>query len=81
MNKCLCPCPDYIKVPLPRGMAETIIVDWPSVEFLHGKKADRECERCGTPLCGDCEAKSVSIDAIPFKDLYKPSLTYCPACS
>ncbi len=53
--KCLCPPPDYITVPLPHGMTETIIVDWPGVEWLYGKKADRECVRCGQPLCSDCE--------------------------
>ncbi len=52
--KCLCPPPDYITVPLPHGMTETIIVDWPGVEWLYGKKVDRECVRCGIPLCKDC---------------------------
>ena len=51
MNKCMCPKPDYIKIPNDTPWDTTIHLFEP---FLHYKKADRCCERCGRGLCGDC---------------------------
>ncbi len=74
--KCLCPAPDYINVPLPHGMTETIIVDWPEVEWLHGKKADRECVRCGIPICSDCGV----LQDVHYHPFEYPEYV-CPTCA
>jgi hypothetical protein len=65
MNKCLCPTPDYISVPIEHGMTETYLLKGFGT-VLHGKKADRECYRCGVDLCGDC----MLLDA--WEDWYDP---------
>ncbi len=56
--KCLCPAPDYINVPLPHGMTETILLKGFGT-VLHGKKVTCQCEICGQELCDDCRALSV----------------------
>lgn len=50
--KCLCPCPDYVNVPGILGNTTYLLKGFGTV--LHYKKADRNCERCGIPLCEDC---------------------------
>ena len=54
MNGCLCPCPDYIKIPLPHGQHKTIYLHWNNDVVLYGKKSTTNCERCGVGLCEKC---------------------------
>ena len=53
MNKCLCPCPDYIKVPIEHGMTETYLLKGFGT-VLHGKKATAKCDKCKRGICCDC---------------------------
>ena len=47
-EKCQCGKPEYMRIHtnIPVG-----IHHW---DTLHFKAADRYCERCGAPLCGEC---------------------------
>jgi len=51
---CLCKCPDYINIPSAGGFHDTIYLHLGNQPVLHGKKADKECCDCGTPICADC---------------------------
>ena len=50
---------------------------------LHFKSADRECERCGRPLCKDCMIPRLSI-AYVYQDrqiIDKTLSCLCPICA
>ena len=68
--KCLCPCPDYIKIPIEHGFTQTILLKGFGT-VLHGKKATRGCCECKQLLCPDCLT-------IIEHDGY--SWYYCPTC-
>ena len=66
--KCQCPKPDYFI------QHDRVIPILPT--DLHYKKADRECSRCGNPLCADCaEIKFLDDD---YGKVYHKE--YCRAC-
>ena len=51
--------------------------------LLHFKSADRECERCGRPLCKDC---SITVDREVESMFYKGLMVHvvdflCPICA
>ena len=82
MNKCLCPCPDYIKVPIEHGMTETYLLKGFGT-VLHGKKADRACEECGRGLCEDCMIPHIGIAHIlEGGEIIDECIScWCPACA
>ena len=50
---CMCLKPTYLS--FYQGCVPQVKLRPPyDEEILHGKKADRFCERCGRGLCGDC---------------------------
>jgi hypothetical protein len=52
--KCQCPKPDYMR--LEREHSTLIL---PLEDCIHFRKADRECARCGAPLCERCAEKEI----------------------
>ena len=74
--KCLCKPPDYISVPIEHGMTETYLLKGFGT-VLHGKKADRECFKCGIDLCVYCAGtRTIGYDLGAFCE----SPTLCPSC-
>ena len=76
VQKCLCPCPDYIKIPLPNGARQTVYLKGFGT-VLHGKKANEECMDCGKPLCEKCAVitgRTYDGEEYPFAYL-------CPSCA
>ena len=72
-HRCMCPKPDTMEYGI-----------WQDIEYdnlLHFKPADRECERCGRPLCKDC-AGSVQIFGLDwgYATFYRLP-TLCPICA
>ena len=79
MNKCLCECPDYIKIPLPNGARQTVYLKGFGT-VLHGKKATYHCEICGQGLCRDCLV--MSDYGLDDWELDWPAATaLCPSCA
>ena len=70
--KCQCPKPDYFWNPEPHGPIAIKV----RPTDLHFKKADRECVRCGMPLCFEC-SEMVFADDDYGKVNHKE---YCRAC-
>ncbi len=68
--KCQCEVPEYVKT-----SKATYYFRWPGIEYIHYKKADRNCERCGIPLCGDCTQTWAVWDNSPAR-----IVNYCPVC-
>jgi len=70
MNKCLCPCPDYIQWEDEAGTHTQLLKGFGTV--LHGRKATRGCCKCKTGLCPDC------LTVIKHGGY---SWYYCPDCA
>jgi len=74
-RRCMCVKPDTMEYGI-----------WQDIEFdnlLHFKSADRECERCGRPLCKDC---SITVDREVESMFYKGLMVHvvdflCPICA
>ena len=74
-RRCTCGKPDTMEYGI-----------WQDIEFdnlLHFKSADRECERCGRPLCKDC---SITVDREVESMFYKGLMVHvvdflCPICA
>ena len=74
-RRCMCGKPDTMEYGI-----------WQDIEFdnlLHFKSADRECERCGRPLCKDC---SITVDREVESMFYKGLMVHvvdflCPICA
>ena len=89
--KCQCPKPHFFWKPIRKWKFKTqpILVGQAFVKVLptdlHFKKSDRECSRCGNPLCGDCQVLDAWEDGHdPFgmwiwKDPEDVRI-YCRAC-
>ena len=71
-RRCMCVKPDTMEYGI-----------WQDIEYdnlLHFKSADRECERCGRPLCGDCQVLSTYM--LEDWELMFPAATcLCPICA
>ena len=71
-RRCMCGKPDTMEYGI-----------WQDIEFdnlLHFKSADRECERCGRPLCKDCQVLSTYM--LEDWELMFPAATcLCPICA
>ena len=71
-RRCMCVKPDTMEYGI-----------WQDIEFdnlLHFKSADRECERCGRPLCKDCQVLSTYM--LEDWELMFPAATcLCPICA
>ena len=71
-RRCTCGKPDTMEYGI-----------WQDIEFdnlLHFKSADRECERCGRPLCKDCQVLSTYM--LEDWELMFPAATcLCPICA
>ena len=62
---CMCPKPTYLS--FYQSCAPQVKLRPPyDEEILHGKKADRQCERCGRGLCGDCGIPTGTYTYIPI---------------
>ena len=53
---------------------------------LHFKSADRECERCGRPLCKDCQVQQLKTKGIKQTSLHftwfeAEYVTRCSVCA
>ena len=49
--------------------------------ILHFKSADRECKRCGAPLCGDCQVPVLHYVGDGTINRVVPILAYCRTCA
>ena len=78
MNKCLCPCPDYIQWEDGAGTHTQLLTGFGTV--LHGRKATTECEneKCKQGLCEDCVA--YVRDGIEYGG-WIPVTLLCPTCA
>ena len=81
MKRCMCGKPNC-----------SINPDGVSINFfypentLHFKAVDRECERCGRPLCEDCKVQQLKIKRIKQTGLHftwfeAKYVTRCPICA
>ena len=77
--RCQCPKPAYAYVPLYKNHQGCKVQVFDK-NVLHFKKADRECNRCGQPLCKDCAEEVVNWEFIPGEGM-KGTIDYCPICS
>ena len=86
--RCACGKPDYL------SFSGNDMLQLPQIklcppydtEMLHFKAADRECERCGRPLCKDCGIQKIVMRDIKQEGLHytwfiAKSATLCPICS
>lgn len=83
---CMCPAPDYADYIIPANKLWQSPRKEVTTHFddnvLHGKKADRFCERCGRGLCGDCAVSATEgyIDIPNNKLVTFKTEPLCQAC-
>ena len=90
-RRCICPKPDYIVMDFPVGRypldLHYNVYGWEgSSPILHFKPADRECERCGRPLCKDCQVQQLKTKGIKQTSLHftwfeAEYVTRCSVCA
>ena len=77
-RRCMCGKPDTMEYGI-----------WQDIEYdnlLHFKSADRECERCGRPLCEDCQVQQLKTKGIKQTSLHftwfeAEYVTRCSVCA
>ena len=79
-HRCMCGKPEGVVVPYPMYPHHWSIHFSKQEPTLHFKPADQECERCGRPLCKDCQSR-IQVHSINGATFRAGAYTLCSVCA